>query len=113
MFFAAGPVEAAITNKSMGWTVPDDKKAMAGYGSYDDVMAALEHALSKSDYVAGNRFTAADVYFGSQIGWGMMFGSLDKRPALEAYWQRISARPAMARANQLDDALMPKQPAAS
>ncbi|MFC3712616.1 glutathione S-transferase family protein [Sphingoaurantiacus capsulatus] len=111
MFFAAGPVESAVTNKSMGWDVPDDKKAMAGYGNFDDVMAALEHALSKSDYVAGDRFTAADVYFGSQIGWGLMFGSIDKRPAFEAYWARLQTRPAMARANELDDALMPAQPA--
>lgn len=112
MFFAAGPVEAAITNKSMGWEVPADKKMMAGYGSFDDVMAALEHALSKSDYVAGNRFTAADVYFGSQIGWGMMFGSIDKRPLFEAYWQRLQQRPALARAAAIDDALIPPQPAA-
>ena len=111
LFFAAGPVEAAVTNKSMGWEVPDDKKMMAGYGNFDDVMAALEYALSKSDYVAGDRFTAADVYFGSQIGWGMMFGSIDKRPVFEAYWQRLQARPALARAGQIDDALIPAQPA--
>lgn len=111
LFFAAGPVEAAITNKSMGWDVPDDKKAMAGYGSFDDVMAALEQALSKSDYVAGDRFTAADVYFGSQIGWGMMFGSIDKRPVFEAYWQRLQQRPALGRAAAIDDALIPPQPA--
>jgi len=109
MFFAAGPVESAITNKSLGWEVPADKKMMAGYGDFDDVMAALEHALSKSDYVAGDRFTAADVYFGSQIGWGMMFGSIDKRPLFEAYWQRLQGRPALARAGQIDDALIPKQ----
>ncbi|WP_425103969.1 glutathione S-transferase family protein [Ancylobacter sp.] len=111
MFFAAGPVEAAITNKSMGWDVPDDKKMMAGYGNFDDVMVALEQALSKSDYVAGDRFTAADVYFGSQIGWGMMFGSIDKRPVFEAYWQRLQERPALARAAAIDDALIPPQPA--
>ena len=112
LFFAAGPVEAAVTNKSMGWEVPADKKMMAGYGSFDDVMAALEQALSKSDYVAGDRFTAADVYFGSQIGWGMMFGSIDKRPLFESYWQRLQQRPALARAAAIDDALIPPQPAA-
>ncbi len=108
LFFAAGPVEAAVTNKSMGWDVPDDKKMMAGYGSFDDVIAALERAVGSSDYVAGDRFTAADVYFGSQIGWGMMFGSIEKRPAFEAYWDRLSSRPAAVRARALDDALMPK-----
>ena len=92
----------------MGWDVPDDKKMMAGYGSFDDVIAALERAVGSSDYVAGDRFTAADVYFGSQIGWGMMFGSIEKRPAFEAYWDRLSSRPAAVRARALDDALMPK-----
>jgi glutathione S-transferase len=62
--------------------------------------------LSERDYVAGDHFTAADVYFGSQIGWGMMFGGIDKRPAFERYWARLSARPAAVRARAIDDALV-------
>jgi len=68
-------------------------------------------AVSKSDYVAGDRFTAADVYVGSHVGWGMEFGTIEKRPAFERYWKRIGARPAAARARAMDDALMPNQPA--
>ena len=86
---------------------------MAGYGCYADVMHALESALSQSDYVAGDRFTAADVYFGSQIGWGMMFGSIEKRPVFEQYWARISTRPAALRAKAIDDGLMAEQQLAS
>lgn len=108
LFFAAGPVEAAVTNKAMGFEVPADRKAMAGYGSFENVMTALEYAVTQSDYVAGDRFTAADIYFGSQIGWGLQFGSIEKRPAFERYWQRIANRPAAIRARELDDALMPK-----
>jgi glutathione S-transferase len=78
-----------------------------GYGSFTDVMNALEAAVSQGDYLAGNGFTAADVYVGSQIGFGLMFGSIEKRPAFERYWARISARPAALRAKQIDDALMP------
>ena len=109
MFFAAGPVEAAVTNKSFGFEVPAERKGMAGYGSFDDVMNGLEHAVSGNDYVAGGKFSAADVYFGSQIGWGLMFGSIEKRPAFERYWQRIGNRPAAVRARAIDDALMPKK----
>jgi len=106
MFFAAGPVDAAATNESMGFVMPPGRERMAGYGCFADVMNALEGAVSHSDYVVGDDFTAADVYLGSQIGWGMLFGSVEKRPAFERYWARISARPAAIRAKAIDDALM-------
>jgi len=107
MFFAAGPMEAALSNKAFGFEVPTDKQRAIGYGSIDDVLNALEQAVSQTEYIAGDRFTAADVYVGSQIGWGMMFGTLEKRPAFEAYWQRIGNRPAAIRAREIDDALVP------
>src|SRR3954470_15522173 len=101
LFFAAGPVEAAVTGKSMGLLAPADKKRMAGYGSFEETIAALEGAVGEGPYICGDQFTAADVYVGSQIGWGMMFGSIDKRPAFEDYFGRISSRPAHIRAREL------------
>jgi glutathione S-transferase len=106
LFFAAGPVEAAVTNKALGVVTPDDRKAMVGYGDLDTVVDTLEAACQKHDYLAGARFTAVDVYAGSQIGWGMQFGTMDKRPAFERYWARITDRPAYRRATELDDAAM-------
>ena len=106
LFFAAGPAEQAITNKSMGFEVPSDKAMMAGYGSYALTMDGLEAAVSSSAYIAGDRFTAADVYFGSQIGWGLAFNSIEPRPAFAAYWDRVKDRPAAVRANEIDDALI-------
>jgi glutathione S-transferase len=113
MFFAAGPVEAAVTNKSLGFVVPEGRERSAGYGRFSDVLNALEIAVSAGDYVAGDAFTAADVYFGSQIGWGMQFGTLEKRPAFEKYWARLVDRPAAVRAREIDDKLMAKASAAS
>ncbi|MEP6942686.1 MAG: glutathione S-transferase family protein [Betaproteobacteria bacterium] len=109
MFFAAGPVEAAVTNKAMGFEVPANKKGTVGYGSFGDVMNALEIAVTGSEYVAGDTFTAADVYFGSQIGWGLLFGSIEKRPAFERYWERLVNRPAAVRARGIDDAIIAQQ----
>lgn len=109
MFFAAGPLEAAATNKALGFEPPEDRKVMVGYGSLADVLNAVETAVDGKDYVAGDRFTAADVFFGSHIGWGLRFGTIEKRPAFEQYWERISARPAAVRAREIDDALMPQQ----
>ncbi|KQY28867.1 glutathione S-transferase [Caulobacter sp. Root487D2Y] len=106
LMFACGPVEAAVTNKSMGFVVPDDRKPMAGYGCLEDTLNALEQAVAGKTYIAGDKFSAADVYVGSQIGWGMMFGSIEKRPAFEAYWAGISQRPAAKRAAEIDDALI-------
>ncbi len=39
----------------------------------------------------------------------MMFGTIEKRPAFERYYERLAARPAARRANEIDDALMPKK----
>lgn len=96
-FFAAGPLEAAVTNTALGVSIPPDRKGMVGYGSMEEVVATLEARLLASPYIAGDRFTAADVYVGSQVGWGLMFKSLPERPAFVAYWDRLKSRPARER----------------
>lgn len=106
LFFGAGPVEAAVTNKALNMVVPEGRERTVGYGTFADVMNTLEAAVSGGDYLVGDTFTAADVYLGSQIGYGLMFSTIEKRPAFERYWARISARPAALRAKQIDDALM-------
>ena len=107
LFFGAGPTEAAATNTMLKVEVPPERRGMAGYGSMDDVLRTLETALAGREYIAGDAFTAADVVVGAQIGWGMTFGSIEKRPTFEAYWKRLATRPAAARAREIDDALLP------
>jgi glutathione S-transferase len=110
LFFGAGPVEAAVTARSLGFEPKPEQKRMAGFGSLEDTLNTLEHAVTGNQFLAGDRFSAADVYTGSQIGWGMQFGSIEKRPAFTAYWDRVSSRPAAVRAREIDDALVPAQP---
>jgi glutathione S-transferase len=105
LFFAAGPLEAAATNKVLGFEVPAERKVMAGYGSLADVMDVLEATLAGREYLVGGRFSAAEVYVGSHVGWGMAFGMLEKRPAFERYFERLAARPAAVRAREIDEAL--------
>ena len=107
LFFGAGPVEAAIVDKARGIVVPEEKRAIVGYGCYEDAMSVLEMAISAHDYITGDHFTAADVYVGSQIGWGTMFGTIEKRPAFMQYLERLQARPAAKRAKEIDDTLIP------
>jgi glutathione S-transferase len=107
LFFAAGPLEAAVTNQALGFEVPEERRAMAGYGSLEQVIGALESAVAAGEFLAGERFTAADVYVGAQIGWGLQFGTLPARPGFEAYWSRLRGRAAYQRAAKLDDAAMP------
>jgi glutathione S-transferase len=109
LFFAAGPIEAANTNKSLGVVVPIERAQMVGYGSQERTLAAVEDQLNRSEYIAGDRFSAADVYVGSHIGLGMMFGAIDKRPAFERYWALVGARPAALRAREIDDKLAAEQ----
>jgi glutathione S-transferase len=109
LFFAAGPIEAAVTSKALGFEVPAERKAMAGWGSLEDVVKAIEIALAGGGYLAGDSFTAADLYFGAHLGWGLSFGTIPKSPAIEAYVTRLQARPAAVRANEIDNALIAAQ----
>ncbi len=106
LFYAAGPVEAATGNRALG-VVPDAaQERMIGYGSFERVIDVLEQAVAAHPYIAGDRFTAADVYVGSQVIWGMQFGWLPKREAFADYAARLIERPAYLRAAALDDALI-------
>jgi glutathione S-transferase len=104
LFFTAGPLESALTHRAMGFEVPPDKRGMVGYGTPDKAIAALDGALGTSAYIAGDRFTAADVYVGSQVILGMMFRTLPDTPALAAYRDRLVARPAWTRTQDLNAA---------
>ena len=106
LFFTAGPGEQAITNRSMGFAPNADQERMAGYGNYDRMVDVLERAVAAHPYIAGERFTAADVYVGAQVMWGLQFGSLPKRAAFEDYAGRLAGREAHERAAALDDAVI-------
>ena len=106
LFFAAGPFEQAVVSRSMGWEVPADRQGMVGFGSYERVIDTLERHLADRAFVCGNRFTAADIYVGSQVDWGLTFGSIPPRPAFVAYAEQLQAREAYRAAKGIDAALI-------
>ena len=106
LFFAAGPLEAAITNRSMGFEVAKDRERMAGYGNYDQVVDVLDAKFQADAYVCGGRFTMADVYVGAQVVWGTQFGTLPERQSLLDYGKRVTDRDGYRAAKAVDDALI-------
>ena len=108
LFFTAGPLEQAVVNHALGFTVPDDKRGMVGYGSYDLALKTLERELAGKNFLVGDRFTAADLYLASHLQWGLMSGAVPSRPEFERYLRPLLARPAKQRADQMDNELMAK-----
>jgi glutathione S-transferase len=109
LFFGAGPVETAVTNNYLNWNPTPEQRMMVGYGSYAAVLDVLEKLVASGTYLLGDRFSALDVYLGSQIAWGIGFGTMEKRPGFEDYVARITDRPAYRKAKEIDQALMPKK----
>jgi len=102
LFFAAGPFEQAIVDKSLGLQPTTEQSVMAGYGSLETTVNVLASALDGREFIAGAQFTAADVYVGSQLFWGVSFGTLPRLPAFERYLDGLLARDAYLRAQQID-----------
>ncbi len=96
LFFAAGCVEPAIVDRMM--TRPEvERRSALGYGSYDDVFRTLRGVLDNDGFLLGDRFTAADLYLGSQLGFGTLVGAVEPSPWLTAYVMRCQDRPAFKR----------------
>ncbi len=106
LFFAAGPLESAITNAALGVSLKPEQQTFVGYGHMQRVLDTLEGAVSRAAFLCGDRFSAADVYVASQINFGLQFGTIEKRAAFETYAKRATDRDAWREANRLDDAAM-------
>jgi glutathione S-transferase len=107
LFFTAGPLEHAWTNHAFGLAIPPDRERSAGYGNFPTVLNVLEAAISAAPFLVGDGFTAADLFVASQLGFGLQFGIIEKRPAFVGYVARMTARPAAIRAKSIDDSLIP------
>jgi glutathione S-transferase len=108
LFFAAGPIEQAVLDRSFGLSPTEEQERTAGYGSYDRAMDVLDAMLQSHTYVCGDRFTMADVYVGSQVDWGLQFQSFPERDSFKLYAERLRERTKYSEAKALDAALMPE-----
>ena len=102
LFFAAGPIEQALTAKTMGFEPTAEQSRSVGFGDVERTVKTLADHLVGRDYLCGSRFTAADVYVGSHVMWGMQFGTLPSLDSFVAYGERLSAREAYQRGKAED-----------
>jgi glutathione S-transferase len=112
LYFGAGCIEPALVDHMFS-RPPVSRPRALGYGSYKETLDALETALKPGPHILGERFSAADVYIGSQIGWGTMTKSLEPRPLFMEYFEHVSARPAYQRVREQSAKLAEKMKAAN
>jgi glutathione S-transferase len=105
MFFGAGCVDPALMDRMLSRPIPERTSAL-GYGRYEDLVDTLEKAITPGPYILHDRFSAADVYIGSQIGFGMMTKTLEPRSSFQSYMRRLSQRPAFKRFEEQSEKLL-------
>jgi glutathione S-transferase len=93
--YYAGVMEPAWMSAYMKWEIP---RGTAGWVKTDEVMAFVNATLEKGPYILGDRFSAVDILVATTFK--MFLGSplLETTPLLETYVNRITSRPAYARA---------------
>ncbi|MFT3921547.1 MAG: glutathione S-transferase family protein [Myxococcales bacterium] len=99
-FFAPSVIEPGALAKLSGWAYRDSN---AGWGSYEAMLDTMEKAVSGKEYLLGEMFSMADVIFGGTLRYMLRFKTIEARPAFEAYVERISARPAARRADEVNN----------
>ncbi len=95
--FAPSVIEPGAMAKLAGWSF---KPGQAGWGDYETMIRAMEGAVSKGDYLLGERFTMADVIFGGTLRYMLQFKMIEPSAPFSAYVERLGARPALQRANE-------------
>ena len=72
------------------------------YGDFDTMLGTLTHQLETGPWILGERFTAADVLWGTALRWTTHFGLVPSLPVVQSYIDRVLARPAVQRAQKKD-----------
>jgi len=93
LFFAAGPWDAATTDRALKVKITDEQKMHIGYGNFQDTYTALIQGLEQAQpYLCGEQFTVADVFVGSMLFWQLKMAEIESHPAIEKYLNSIKSR---------------------
>jgi glutathione S-transferase len=85
--------------------------AMSPYGDFDTMLSTLTEPLARGPWILGERFSAADVLWGTALTWTTMFKLVPELPVIMAYMERVNSRPAIGRARDIDAQLAAGKPA--
>ena len=111
LFFYGSSYEPALIDRSM--KREPAPPSTCPYGDYDTMLKTLWDQLGDGPYLLGDRFTAADVLWGTALRWTTMFKLVPETPAVKAYIERVTSRPAALRAAKIDEEIMAARAAAS
>lgn len=81
---------------------PPASPSTCPYGDFDTMLKTLTDQLQKGPYMLGEKFSAADVLWGTALTWTTGFQLVPMSPVIQAYIDRINARPAVQRVTALD-----------
>jgi glutathione S-transferase len=74
-----------------------------GWGPFEEVLEHLGRTLAASPYLLGEKFSAADIVYGGSLPLLMSRGIVPETEVFKAYAARVTARPAVARAQARDN----------
>jgi len=98
-FFAPSVLEPGCAAKSSGW---EYRESAVGWGNYEAMLATLEHALRRGDFLLGTQFSMVDVVLGGTLRFMLRFKMIEPRSTFVAYVDRLNARPALMRADVIN-----------
>ncbi len=104
LFFYGSSYEPALIDRSM--KREPAAPSTSPYGDYDTMLKTLWDQLGDGTYLLGDRFTAADVLWGTALRWTTMFKLVPETPAVNAYIERVTSRPAAQRAAKMDEEIV-------
>ncbi|HEX9906312.1 MAG TPA: glutathione S-transferase family protein [Propylenella sp.] len=110
LFFAAGVMEPAFGEKFFKWEVPARQVA---WGDFASMERTVTEAVAASPWLLGDRFSAADVYVGSNLHWGVLWKLFPEKGPVADYVERCAARPALKRALKLEERFIAEADAAA
>ncbi len=110
LFFYGSAFEPALVDRAM--QRDPGRAAMSPYGGFDTMLGTLTTQLARGTYLLGDRFSAADVLWGTALGWTTQFKLVPEQADIMAYVARIAGRPSVARVRALDGEIAATQAAA-
>jgi len=100
MFFYGSCFEPAVVDRSAQRTPLDP--STCPYSDFDTMFNTLETQLKKGPWLLGDRFTVADVLWGSSLAWTLGFKLVPDTAVVRSYMERVTSRPALKRAAERD-----------